>query len=225
MFSNNLLMAAASAGAEFGVTQTSYTPVHVVAATPANPFTISGVDLGSDTGTKHIIIGLSLNNEPGPFSACTIAGEAATIVIEEGSGVYKQHQAGIAIAEVSGVTSGDIVITATSSNINGYSMSVFQMIAGSGTAYDTWGASLAAQPTGTLDIEEGGFGLSVAQANTCYSMTWAGMTERYDALRNPDFSHAWDFDMSAEVGRTITATPGNSPTQRVGIGASFGPAS
>jgi len=226
MFQNNLLMAAASAKAEFEVTFIENTGV---VATTSNPFTISGADLGSYAGTKHVILAINTDAEPGPINVVTVNGESATIVIEEGTGVYKQSQTAIAIVELTGVTSGDIVITNTSSNPNRYSVSILQMILGSATPTDTWGPSYAASPTGTIDIVEGGFCVSVASALTSSTMSWSGLTERIDESGTapgyaPAKSQAWDFEMSAETGRTITATPSGSPSQRVGIGASFGPA-
>ena len=220
MFQNNLLMAAASAaGTGFEVTFVTNTGRVTTGAT--NPLTISSVDLGSETGTKHVILALSIGSEPGPISAVTVDGVSATIVIEEGSGVYKQTQTGIAIVELTGVTSGDIVVTNGSGSTYNYAVSVFQMISGSATPTDTWGPSFAANPTGTIDIDEGGFCVSVAAATTSSTATWAGLTEQFDAVSNPMYSQAWDFEMAAETGRTITVTPSGSPSQRVGIGASF----
>jgi len=219
MFQNNLLMAAASAAKEFEVTFVTNTGRITTGAT--NPLTISSVDLGSETGTKHVILALSIGAEPGPISAVTVDGVSATIVIEEGTGVYKQTQTGIAIVELTGVTSGDIVVTNGSGYTYNYAVSVFQMISGSATPTDTWGPSLAANPTGTINIAEGGFCLSVAAALTSSTATWSGLTERFDAVSNPMMSHAWDFEMSAETSRSITVTPSGSPSQRVGIGASF----
>jgi hypothetical protein len=222
MFNNALLMAAASASAAgFEVTFVGGTGHVTTGAT--NPLTLSSVDLGSETGKKHIILAMNIGAEPGPISAVTVDGEAATIVIEEGTGVYKQSQTGIAIVELTGVTSGDIVITNGSGSTYSYAVSVFQMIGGSGTAYDTWGPSFAANPTGTIDIVEGGFCVSVAAATTSSTATWAGLTEQFDAVFNPMMSQAWDFEMAAETARSITVTPSGSPSQRVGIGASFKP--
>ena len=198
-----------------------------VVATTDNPFTVSGLNLGSTGGTKHIILGINTDAEPGPISVVTIAGVTATIIIEEGTGVYKQAQTAIAIAQVTGVSSGDVVITNTSSNPNRYVISVFEMILGSATPTDTFGPSLVSNPTGTLDIVEGGFAIAVAAALTSSTFTWSGLTERFDATTGGTTNaqgHAWDTEMSAETGRTITATPSGSPSQRVGIGASFGPA-
>ena len=66
MFQNNLLMAAASAAAKgFEVTFVTNTGRITTGAT--NPLTISSVDLGSETGTKHVILALSIGSEPGPI--------------------------------------------------------------------------------------------------------------------------------------------------------------
>ena len=157
----------------------------------------------------------------------TIAGVTATIIVEEGTGVYKQAQTAIAIAQVTGASSGDVVITNTSSNPNRYVISVFEMTLGSATPTDTFVDASSAQPTGTLDIVEGGFALAVAAALTSSTFTWSGLTERFDATTGGTTNaqgHAWDTEMSAETGRTITATPSGSPSQRVGVAASFGPA-
>jgi len=223
MFQNNLLMAAASAKAEFAINFAANTGV---VSTTSNPFTVSGMDLGSTGGTKHIILAINTDAEPGPINVVTIAGVTATIIIEEGTGVYKQSQTAIVIAEVTGVTSGDVVVTNTSSNPNRYAISSFEMILGSATPTDTWGPSTAAAPSGTIDIVEGGFCVSVAAALTSSTFTWTGLTERFDAGVTNSIAQgqAWDTEMSAETGRTITATPSGSPSQRVGIGASFGPA-
>ena len=198
-----------------------------VVATTDNPFTASSLNLGSTGGTKHVILGISTDAEPGPINVVTIAGVTATIIVEEGTGVYKQSQTAIAIAQVTGASSGDVVITNTSSNPNRYVISVFEMTLGSATATDTFVDASSAQPTGTLDIVEGGFALAVAAALTSSTFTWSGLTERFDATTSnttPAQSHAWDTEMSAETGRTITATPSGSPSQRVGVAASFGPA-
>ena len=201
------------------VTDTGHTVV-----TAANPLTISSVNLGSYGGNKHVILAIFVQAEPGPITAVTIAGQSATIVIEEGSGVYKQSQTAIVIRELTGVTSGDIVITSGSGTIAKYAVSVFQMTKGSITPTDTWGPDFGTSPTGTINIAEGGFCVSQAAALTSGNFTWSGLTERFDA--NTGGAHiansvAADFNMSAETGRSITATPSGSPSQRVGIGASF----
>ena len=206
---------------KFEVTHVGDTGLVTLGAT-ANPVTVSSVDLGSFAGTKHVILSVYANAEPGPITGVTIAGETATIIIEEGSGVHKQNQSAIVICELSGVTSGDIVITVTGTyNPSKYAISVYQMTKGSITPTDTWGPSFVANPTGTINIAEGGFCLSMAAALTSSTFTWSGLTERFDATANPANSVAADFNMSAETGRTITATPSGSPSQRVGIGASF----
>ena len=205
---------------KFGVTHVGDTGLTTVTA--ANPLTVSSVDLGSFGGTKHVILGVYCNAEPGPITGVTVAGETGTIIIEEGSGTAKQTQNAIVIRELTGVTSGDIVITVGGTyNPSKYAISVYQMIKGSITPTDTWGPSLATNPTGTINIAAGGFCISQASALTSSTFTWSGLTERFDAGANPAISVAADFDMSAETGRSITATPSGSPSQRVGIGASF----
>ena len=206
---------------KFEVTHVGDTGLTTVTA--ANPITASSVNLGSFGGTKHVILGVYCNAEPGPITGVTVAGQSGTIVIEEGSGTAKQTQNAIVICELSGVTSGDIVITVQSGGYNPskYAISVYQMTKGSITPTDTWGASLATNPTDTINIAAGGFCICQASALTSSTFTWSGLTERFDASANPAISVAADFDMSAETGRTITATPSGSPSQRVGVGASF----
>ena len=206
---------------KFEVTHVVNTGLVVLGAT-ANPLTVSSVNLGSFGGTKHVILGLYCNAEPGPITGVTIGGQTATIVIEEGSGVHKQTQNAIVICELTGVTTGDIVITTTGTyDPSKYAISVFQMTKGSITPTDTWGPDYSTNPTGTINIAAGGFCISQASALTSSTFTWSGLTERFDASANPAISVAADFDMSAETGRSITATPSGSPSQRVGIGASF----
>ncbi len=204
----------------FEVTHVVDTGLQTVTA--ANPITASSVNLGSFGGTKHVILAVYCNAEPGPITGVTVAGETGTIIIEEGSGTAKQTQSAIVIRELTGVTSGDIVITVGSGyNPSKYAISVYQMTGGSSTPTDTWGPDFSTSPTGTINIAEGGFCISQAAALTSSTFSWSGLTERFDATANPAISVAADFDMSAETGRTITATPSGSPSQRVGIGASF----
>jgi hypothetical protein len=186
--------------------------------------TISNVGLGSYTGTKHIIFGGNFKAEPGPLTTVTIAGVTATI-IRTGGPALNQHQVILAIAEVTGVTSGDIVVTTIGTYpIREYVYSVFEMLSGSITPTDDFYDESSTNPTGTLDIVEGGFAVAIAGANTSASFVWTGLTENYDRGANIAYSHAYDIGLGAETGRTITADPSGSPTQRIGIGASFGPA-
>ena len=219
---NHLVGFGGGVSEKFGVTHVTDTGHTTVSAT--NPLTISSVDLGSSGGNKHVILAVFVQAEPGPITAVTVAGQSATIVIEEGSGVHKQSQTGIIICELTGVTSGDIVITSGSGTIAKYAVSVYQMIKGSITPTDTWGPDFGTTPTGTINIAAGGFCISQAAALTSGSFTWSGLTERFDANTGGSAvanSVAADFDMSAETGRSITCTPSGSPRQRVGIGASF----
>lgn len=206
---------------KFEVTHVGDTGLTTVTA--ANPITASSVNLGSFGGTKHVILGVYCNAEPGPITGVTVAGETGTIIIEEGSGTAKQTQNALVICGLTGVTSGDIVITVQSGGYNPskYAISVYQMTKGNATPTDTWGPDFGTTPTGTINIAAGGFCISQASALTSSTFTWSGLTERFDSASNPSVSVAADFDMSAETGRSITATPSGSPSQRVGIGASF----
>ena len=222
MFQNNLLMAAASGGGvEFEVTQTDELPYEAPGASSSNTF--SSADLGSDSSSdKHVIVAFHWGSDGKPLSSVTIAGVTATILAEKG-GANQTQRTAIVIAQTT-ATSGDIVVTQSSGTFNGWYIAVFQMIGGNATPTDSFTSS-ASTPTGTIDIAADGFCVGVITSNTSYTFSWTGLTEEYDRGTNVAVSLAFDTAMSAETGRTVTATPSGSPTQRALCVASFEKAS
>ena len=222
MFQNNLLMASASAaGGQFTVTAEELQPYFT--HTGGTSQTYSDVDLGDDTSdAKHVILALGWGSDATAFSSCTIAGVTATNLVTTAS-PFPYKRTIILIAQTT-ATTGDIVFTQASGSFAETVFQTFQMVNGSATPIGT--ISNNANPaTGTIDIVAGGFCVGVMEANTSATMSWTGLTERYDRGSNAAYGIAYDMDMSAETGRTVTATPSGSPTQRALSVASFGPAS
>ena len=120
-------------------------------------------------------------------------------------------------------TTGDIVFTQASGGFGGAVFQTFQMLNGSATPTDTI-SNNAMPSTGTIDIVAGGFCIGIMESNTSATLSWIGLTERYDRGSNAAYGIAYDMEMSAETGRTVTATPSGAPGQRALAVASFGPA-
>ena len=211
---------AGAAAAPFTVTNEELFPF--ASFSGAVSHTYSDVDLGDDTSdAKHVILALAWGSDATAFSSCTIAGVTATNLVTTAS-PFPYQRTIILIAQTT-ATTGDIVFTQASGGFGGAVFQTFQMLNGSATPTDTI-SNNAMPSTGTIDIVAGAFCIGIMEANTSATLTWIGLTERYDRGSNAAYSIAYDMDMSAETGRTVTATPSGAPGQRALAVASFGPA-
>ena len=94
------------------------------------------------------------------------------------------------------------------------------MIGGNATPTDSFSTN-SSPPSGTIDIAADGFCVGVVNCNTSATFSWTGLTEEYDRGVNIAVSLAFNTGMSEETGRTVTATPSGSPTNRALCVASF----
>ena len=62
---------------------------------------------------------------------------------------------------------------------------------------------------------------TIVTAHTSATFSWTGLTEQYDKGTNVAVGLAFNTEMSVESGRTVTAAPSGSPTQRALCVVSF----
>lgn len=202
--------------APFGLTQTDELAYTTPGGAIAHTHT---ADLGSDTSAnKHVIVAFHWGSDGAAIASVTIAGVTATILAEKGGANGTQRTA-IVIAATT-ATSGDIVVTQASGTFQSWYISTFQMLNGSATPTDSF-VSNAVTPTGTIDIAANGACVGIITSNTSATFSWTGLTEEYDRGSNVAVGLAFNTEMSVESGRTVTAAPSGSPTQRALCVVSF----
>jgi len=182
----------------------------------AGTYTFSNHAIGTDTGTRKVLVAVSLDGKQGDeqITGVTIDGDTATQVINS-DGASAGRPTDMWIADVlSGGTTGDIVITFTSGGLGTYGVGigVWALEGVSSSPYDVIVNNSTNPGTGTIDCPAGGVIIaSEMKANASGSPTtvWTGLTERYDAEVDSgrmSVSGASDAFSAKQTGLTVTAT-------------------
>ena len=185
-----------------------------------NP-TFSSQSLGTASGDRYIVVGVTGEAGTTTVSSLTVAGVSATNVI------VKQQSfttAEIWIAAVPTGTTGDIVVNwGASQDCTG--IGVWAMYSANTTAHDTaFDNSSSTVFSDTLTIPANGVAFACCSKNNTSTATWANLTEDYDENRVAGRPHS-----GASTSSTTTISPTISCTWTASgtgcmVAASFGPA-
>ncbi len=194
----------------------------------ASEYTFSGVNLGTATSDRFIIVSSSVRKAgttSSQLDSMTIAGITAVINVqaestEDGNSCYSA----IAIAKVTSGTSGDIVLTWGATMLRCL-ISTFRVLNLSGTTAHDTATDITDPLSTTLDIPSGNsvaIGES-ASGNTSITASWTGLTEDHDTeVEGMNMTCAHDAFSALESGRTIACNWGvNGETDPALVCASF----
>ena len=174
-------------------------------------YTFSSASFGAADADRYVIVaGGGITEGSRTVSSVTIGGVSATISQQVQDG-FPVSLAFIAIAAVPTGTTGDVVVT-FSSTMGEAAISVYRAVGiASITAYDT-GSDTTDPMTTTIDIPAGGFAVAVSSVACGSLTTWTGLTEDVDFSygdlcgANTSFlSSASDTFVSAQTGLTVTS--------------------
>lgn len=196
----------------------------VTSTADTNTYTFSSVSLGTAQADRYIIVTACSRKAGATFtlSGITIGGVSATIVRQVTRTVTNSNSQAIVIANVPTGTTGDIVVT--------WSTTVLRCAVGvwsatnlaSATAHDS-ATSTATAPTYNIDVPAGGFVIAAALTAAATTTTWTEATEKFDATLESfvTYTGASKEYETAQTDKTITATFGTA-TETCGVFASWG---
>lgn len=193
--------------------------------TDTDVYTFASQNLGTASSDRHIIVTTVARKAGTGFTllSVTIGGVSANIVAQTTNTLTNSDTAAMVIANVPSGTTGDIVIT-WSTTVLRCAVGVYHATGiDSITAYDS-DSSTAADPTVNLDIPEGGFTVGGGLTAAATTASWTGLTENDDATLESFVTYTWASSngMSLETGRTL-AIDFASSTESAGVFASWSP--
>lgn len=189
----------------------------------ASTFTFSGVALGTPSGDRKILVGVSVVRAsfPTTITSMTIGGISATEIIEQDS---TREAVAIYIASVPTGTTGDIVVVCAHTESN-CGIDVYACTGMSSTAHAT-GGSTADPMTASLAIPAGGVAIGHAMIGDGVSSgSWTNLTENQDDNVESNGTHMGAADAFALIQSSLalTCTPAGTYTRQAAAFASFGP--
>lgn len=167
-------------------------------------FTFSGVDIGTPSASRLVIVGASAyNGQSRRLSSVTIAGNSTTAHI--GTAVSASFAGGIVSRADSTNSTADIVVNFTGTCTQ---CAIFVWVA---TNLDSNTPIEALTDGGSfslgLDVEDEGPYVALVRANTSNNITWSGITEDVDGVgTSPIFASAASGIATSTKTQTITAT-------------------
>ena len=179
-------------------------------------FTFTDHAIGAATNAREVVVAITANNSSNArtLSSVTIGGITATIHV---SGAYdpgEHPRVHLVSAPVPTGTTGTIVVTYSGNMgdcaVNVYRMTGHRSATPFGTVTDT---SFLGAPSGNLNIPDKGCALAgMVNINAATAITWAGLTEDYDAdsTDGERFSAAHDQHMHKDSALTVSATGGSA---------------
>ena len=199
-------------------------------AAVTSPHTFTSMSLGAAAADRKILVALGTNRFAATISACTIGGVSATLVRAQSQ--INGGTVAFFIAAVPTGTTGDIVMTFSSTITGGVSVGVWRCTGISATATATDGEGYAAPDATnfTLDVNVLAGGVAVAASvdgNSVgtHTMVWSGgVTEDYDYQVNTYEWHsgASALQATASTPLNIVGNPDAAP-HRVAAAVSFPP--
>lgn len=197
-------------------------------ASDLSVYTFSSRNLGSAAAGRYIIVATatrSATGAAGRAASVTVAGVAATKIVEVDDGGDTGTGAAIFVASVPTGTTGDIVVTYGAQQLRA-GISVYRATGINSAAVDT--ATSTANPLSLdTDVPANGFIVGVAAANAASAtFSWVGLAEDSDLIIEAPVTLSTASALFSDHGtKTITATPSNPPTTpSVSCAASWGPA-
>jgi hypothetical protein len=148
--------------------------------TDGTSFTFAGTDIGAAAANRHVIVGISGLTDglaDTTLDSCTVGGISATQQVEQKNG--DGGHAWISIAKVTTGTTADIVFTtaATIARVGIIVWAAYDLL--SATARATVGSS-GTPAVLDANVLAGDIIVACAFTNAAATMTWTGLTERYD---------------------------------------------
>ncbi len=181
----------------------------------ASTYTFTAVDVGPAAADRRNIIAAHAQNGTAGITNVTVGGDAWT-EIQDAFNVSCVMGLGIVLNPVG--TAEDIVVTFAASHTSA-SIGVWSSTGlNTDTPVDS-GFSTATAPTDTLTTVAGGFAIGAITNQLGGPVSWAGVTERYDALVDTHVQSAGDA-VTDGTNLTITATI-TGASRQVGVFASF----
>jgi hypothetical protein len=122
-------------------------------------------------------------------------------------------------------TTADIVVTFSGATTR-CAIATWAVYGAKSAAHDT-AVSTADPLTDTINVPAGGVAIGIMRADAGVSLTWSGLTEKFDALTGEGgslYSGASDAFATLQTGLTVTADGSTATTQGSLAAASWGPA-
>jgi hypothetical protein len=180
-----------------------------VSTSNLDEYTFSSQALGTASADRHIIVGITGRaNSGGAFalSSVTVAGNAASVVVEH---QYTNDIIGtvaLAIVAVPSGTTGDVVVTwdraILDCGIGVWATTGLQSITPTDTDFDSPGTSLS----GNLNIDAGGVAVGVTLGFSAPAVSWTNLTE--------------DFETQIDSGEDITGASDAFVTEQTALAIS-----
>lgn len=176
----------------------SYETLEVVAASPTSPHTFTGVDIGTATWGRRIIVAAAASGAGsiGNVTAMTVGGVSATQLVERTDNTGATYvRVELWIAHVPNGTTEDIVVTFSGSfsTLNIATWSCTGVLSNAAVAT---GTSAADPATATLATVAGGFCIGALVGAPSDPTTWSNVTERFD---NSSFTGADGATTGADI--------------------------
>jgi hypothetical protein len=192
-------------------------------------YTFADFAIGTAVANRKVVVGI-MNGDADTgrtISSVTVAGNAASAVIDQAAGNNDGRVALYQIAVPTGTTA-DIVVT-FSGGCTRCAIATWAMYGAKSAAHDTAGEATADPLTFTLDVPAGGAAIAVMKSQVATTITWTGLTEKFD-VNNPEggavftYSGASDAFASEQTGLTIEADGAAALGDRKAMAAaSWGP--
>jgi hypothetical protein len=188
-----------------------------------NAYTFSSQSLGDAASDRYIIVSAVARKAGATFtlSSITIGGVSATIVRQVTNTVTNSNAAAIVIANVPTGTTGDVVVT--------WSTTVLRCAIGmwratgltSATEHDA-STSTAADPTYAIDVPAGGFAIAAGLTAAATTAVWTGLTEKFDSTLETFVTYTGASDEFATTQTNLTVTMDfGSANESAGVFASW----
>lgn len=212
---------AGSSGVDASVTYVN----HYESSSALSSYTFSSCSIGTAATGRRVIVGIAASGGSAATASVTIGGNAATQAEYLDGTASGSVPSGIYILQVDAGTTADIVVTFSSSRTScGITvLAAYDLL----SSTKTFSGNSQANPPSVGSVSCSAGGIIVAQvaiySGTTSTLTWTGLTERYDGAVISQISQsvAADAFSSAQSGVTVTATPSQSPTNRSLCVASF----
>lgn len=189
-----------------------------------NAYTFSSQSLGDAASDRYIIVTAIARKAGAAFtlSSITIGGVSATIVRQVTNTVTNSDTAAIVIANVPTGTTGDVVVT-WSTTVLRCAIGMWRATSLSSATEHDASTSTAADPTYAIDVPAGGFAIAAGLTAAATTVTWTGLTEKFDSTLESfvTYTGASDEFATTQTNLTVTMDFGSS-TESAGVFASWG---
>lgn len=187
--------------------------------TDTNQYTYSSQSLGTAASDRYIAIVTGARKAGAGFtlSSVTVGGQSATIVTQVTNTATNSDTAGIAIAAVPTGTTGDVIVTWSTTVLRNY-IGIYRLDNLASPLSPTVATSTAANPTGAINTNVGDCALGSALTAAATTASWSGITEDFDSTVESfvTYTGAHLPITSASTPLTMTATFG-SATESAGV--------